>query len=146
MCGKYPATKKIIALTFDDGPDPADTPAILDLLKQYEAKATFFVVGKRVEMYPELAKREIVEGHEIANHTYSHSYFRKRMGGEKIQNEILKAEQAIFTTTGEKPHLFRPPGGYYSENVVDASKKKRLSGRHVVMASGHRGLEQAGRK
>ncbi len=135
---EVPSDEKIIALTFDDGPDPADTPAILDLLKQYEAKATFFVVGKRVEMYPELAKREIVEGHEIANHTYSHSYFRKRMGGEKIKNEILKAEQAIFTTTGEKPHLFRPPGGYYSENVVDASKK---NGYLVVMWSWHQDTE-----
>jgi polysaccharide deacetylase family sporulation protein PdaB len=131
---EVPLEEKIIALTFDDGPDPSDTPAILDLLKQFDAKATFFVVGKKVEMYPELAKREIMEGHEIANHTYSHSYFNERMPEEKIQNEILKAEQIILKTTGQKPNLFRPPGGYYSENVVLAAKK---SGYLVVMWSWH---------
>lgn len=135
---EVPSDEKIIALTFDDGPDPSDTPAILDLLKQYEAKATFFVIGKRVEMYPELAKREIAEGHEIANHTYSHSYFKKRMPGEKIQKEIQQAEQTIVNTTGKKPHLFRPPGGYYSENVVAASKK---NGYLVVMWSWHQDTE-----
>lgn len=105
---------KIIALTFDDGPDPMDTPEILDLLKQYDVRATFFVIGEKVKMYPELVKREALEGHEIANHTYNHIYFNKRMLEDKIHKEILYAEQIILDTTGHKPKLFRPPGGFYS--------------------------------
>jgi polysaccharide deacetylase family sporulation protein PdaB len=135
---EVPTKEKIIALTFDDGPDPVDTPAILDLLKKYDAKATFFAVGKRVEMYPELAKREILEGHEIANHTYDHSYFHKRIAVEKIEADIQKAESIILNTTGKKPSLFRPPGGFYGDNVVNASKK---AGYLVVMWSWHQDTE-----
>ncbi|GCL70945.1 polysaccharide deacetylase [Paenibacillus naphthalenovorans] len=135
---EVPTDEKIIALTFDDGPDPADTPAILDLLRQYEAKATFFVIGKRVEKHPELVKRELREGHEIANHTYSHPYFKQKIAGEKIRDEILKAERSILEATGHKPSLFRPPGGYYGDNLVDASKK---SGYLVVMWSWHQDTE-----
>jgi polysaccharide deacetylase family sporulation protein PdaB len=131
---EVPIQDKLIALTFDDGPDPSDTPVILDLLKQFNAKATFFVVGKKVELYPELAKREIMDGHEIANHTYSHRYFNEHMSEEKIQNEIIKAEQIILKTTGQKPNLFRPPGGFYYENIVLAAKK---SGYLVVLWSWH---------
>lgn len=135
---EVPTHEKIIALTFDDGPDPTDTPAILDLLKLYDAKATFFVVGKRVELYPELARREIREGHEIANHTYSHRYFNKRILEHKIREEIGKAEQTIVHATGQKPTLFRPPGGFYSQNVVNASLE---SGYKVVMWSWHQDTE-----
>nr|WP_229725520.1 polysaccharide deacetylase family protein [Paenibacillus abyssi] len=131
---EVPTDEKLIALTFDDGPDSMDTPAILDLLGQYNAKATFFVVGKRVEKYPELVKREIVEGHEIANHTYNHMYFNKGVNAEKIQEEIKKAERLIFNITGQKPSLFRPPGGFYNEMVVSASIK---SDYQIVMWSWH---------
>ncbi|WP_162513170.1 polysaccharide deacetylase family protein, partial [Streptococcus pneumoniae] len=64
--------EKLIALTFDDGPDPKYTPTILNLLQEYGAKATFFVVGDRVTSFPKLAQREVREEHELANHTYSH--------------------------------------------------------------------------
>ncbi|WP_243767757.1 polysaccharide deacetylase family protein [Paenibacillus agricola] len=131
-----PTDEKIIALTFDDG--PTDTPEILKFLRIYEAKATFFVIGKRVEEYPDLIKREIIEGHEIANHTYSHRYFNKKMPVDRIEDEILKAEQMILNVTGEKPNLFRPPGGYYGENLVDATKKSRYQ---VVMWSWHQDTE-----
>ncbi|SDE14957.1 polysaccharide deacetylase family sporulation protein PdaB [Paenibacillus sp. UNCCL117] len=135
---EVPSDEKIIALTFDDGPDEKDTPAILDLLKQYEARATFFVVGKRVEEFPELVKREVDEGHEIANHTYSHTYFRKKMPDTRIEEQLMKAEHVIENATGKKTKLFRPPGGYYSENVVRAAKK---SGYLVVMWSWHQDTE-----
>ncbi|PZE20656.1 polysaccharide deacetylase family protein [Paenibacillus xerothermodurans] len=131
---EVPTQEQIIALTFDDGPDPADTPAILDLLKQYEAKATFFVIGTRVEAYPELAKREIADGHEIANHSYHHRYFTRRIGGDRVYEDISQAERVIVDTTGRKPSLFRPPGGFYGDNVVDAAKR---SGYQVIMWSWH---------
>jgi polysaccharide deacetylase family sporulation protein PdaB len=131
---EVPIDQKVIALTFDDGPDPVDTPAILDLLMQFDAKATFFVVGKKVSMYPELAKREVLEGHEIANHTYNHIYFNKRMTDSSIKKEILKAEQTIFSITGKKTNLFRPPGGFYNENVIRVLQK---SGYQLIMWSWH---------
>nr|WP_240041247.1 polysaccharide deacetylase family protein [Paenibacillus ginsengarvi] len=136
---EVPTDQKVIALTFDDGPDPVDTPAILELLKQYEAKATFFVVGQRVDKYPDIAKREIAEGHEIANHTFSHQYMnRNRLSAARIEEEITKTEASIFKATGKKPHLFRPPGGYYNEQVVGASKR---TGYKVVMWSWHQDTE-----
>jgi polysaccharide deacetylase family sporulation protein PdaB len=131
---EVPNSEKIIALTFDDGPDPADTPTILDLLAQYNVKATFFVVGKKVDMYPELAKREVLEGHEIANHTYNHTYINKRMTEVSIHKEILKAEQTIFNATGCKPTLFRPPGGFYSENLIHVLQK---TGYQMILWSWH---------
>jgi peptidoglycan/xylan/chitin deacetylase (PgdA/CDA1 family) len=67
-----PVNQKVIALTFDDGPNPKFTPDILKTLQQYHAKATFFVTGEYAEFYPNLVKREVAEGHEVANHTYSH--------------------------------------------------------------------------
>lgn len=131
---EVPNDEKVIALTFDDGPDPEDTPKILDLLQKYDVKATFFVVGKKVVLHPELVRRATLEGHEIANHTYNHIYFTKRMAVESIQKEILKAEQTIYRTTGTIPTLFRPPGGFYSENVIRAAHN---AGYQLIMWSWH---------
>ncbi|WP_213581874.1 polysaccharide deacetylase family protein [Paenibacillus sp. J2TS4] len=114
--------EKVIALTFDDGPNPVQTAQILDLLKQYDARATFFVVGRRMEKFPDLARREVAEGHELANHTYSHRYFKKSTPIDQIRQEIVKNQQLITSITGQKPHLFRPPGGFYNDNVVKASR------------------------
>ncbi|MDF2721976.1 MAG: chitooligosaccharide deacetylase [Paenibacillus sp.] len=136
---EVPTDEKLIALTFDDGPDPEDTVAILELLKAYEAKATFFVVGQRVDKYPAIAQREINEGHEIANHTYNHKYMNgNRISQAGIQEEILKTERSIVQATGQKPQLFRPPGGYYNEHVVNAS---RQTGYKVILWSWHQDTE-----
>ncbi|WP_027086916.1 polysaccharide deacetylase family protein [Cohnella panacarvi] len=135
---EVPTKEKVIALTFDDGPDSEDTPAILDLLRQYEAKATFFVVGKRVEEYPDLVIRESLEGHEIANHTYSHPYFNRRDSSQKIRKEMEQTNDAIVQVTGQQPHLFRPPGGYYSEQLVRVSKYFHY---RIVLWSWHQDTE-----
>jgi polysaccharide deacetylase family sporulation protein PdaB len=113
--------KKVLALTFDDGPDPADTPQILDLLHKYHAKATFFVIGNRVERYPQLLLREVWEGHEVANHTYEHPYFNKNTSLHRIKDEINKAEQAILNITGQNTSLFRPPAGYFNDTIITAA-------------------------
>ncbi|WP_125666508.1 polysaccharide deacetylase family protein [Paenibacillus baekrokdamisoli] len=120
---EVPLEEKKIALTFDDGPYPETTNQILDLLKQYHAKATFFVIGNRVNRFPETIKREVEEGHELANHTFNHVYFKAKMDPLTIQNEILKTEQSIVQLTGKKPALFRPPGGFYSEQLLQIAKK-----------------------
>lgn len=115
--------KKVIALTFDDGPDPSDTPFILDLLNQYDARATFFVVGSRAEKYPNLLFREAWEGHEVANHTYAHPYFNKSTPIRRITDEINKAEQTIFDITGQNSSIFRPPAGYYNDTIIAAARQ-----------------------
>ncbi|MFC5449392.1 polysaccharide deacetylase family protein [Paenibacillus aestuarii] len=97
-----------IALTFDDGPDPVHTPIILDLLRQYDAKATFFVVGEQLERHPELARRIVDEGHEIGNHSFYHPYLTKLTSSE-IYKELIDTELLIRRITGKRTRLFRLP-------------------------------------
>ncbi|RAK18263.1 polysaccharide deacetylase [Anoxybacillus vitaminiphilus] len=130
---EVPTKEKVIALTFDDGPSSKYTPQILDILKQYKAKATFFIVGSRVKAHPDIVKREILDGHELANHTYNHSNFRG-LTEEEIRKELRKAKQTIVELTGFSPKLFRPPGGYYNETIINVANKE---GYTVVMWSWH---------
>ena len=118
--------QKIIALTFDDGPHPRFTPQILDLLKEYDAKATFFVLGRHVQLYPEVVLRLIEEGHEVGNHTFTHIDVR-RSSYTKIKQEFEDTQSIIFQITGKKPILFRPPFGLLSEytlQVIEESESK----------------------
>ncbi len=105
---------KRVFLTFDDGPTKEVTPRILDILKKYNIKATFFVLGNRVEVNPELVKREYEEGHYIANHGYSHKYKELYKNVDSILYEYNKTEDAIRNALGNpnySSHLFRFPGG-----------------------------------
>jgi len=99
-----PGADKVIYLTFDDGPNPVITPWVLDLLKTYEAKATFFCVGSNVEKYPEVYDRVVAAGHAVGNHTYSHR------NGWKTRREAYLEDvarcSAVFSSS-----LFRPPYG-----------------------------------
>lgn len=110
--------EKVVALTFDDGPHPKYTSEILDLLNEYGIKATFFVIGQNVNECPELILREANEGHEIENHTYSHSYISK-IAKVDIRSEIEKCEDAVCEITGNKTRFIRPPGGLYKEPFVE---------------------------
>lgn len=105
--------KPYVALTFDDGPNPIFTPQILDILKEHNVTATFFMVGKHIEKYPDIAKRVYLEGHEIGNHTYAH---RDLITASKrtLLAEIHKADKAIKSVIGVKTKLFRPPRGLIS--------------------------------
>ena len=109
---------KVIALTFDDGPHPKYTNEILNILNKYDAKATFFVLGKFAEAYPEIIKRQWEEGHEIGNHTYSHININK-VSKEKLQEEYEKTQNIIYSLTKNKPKLFRPPYGSFDEKTMD---------------------------
>lgn len=120
--------KKIIALTFDDGPHPRYTKEILKILNQYHAKATFFVVGQRAKNYPSLIKEMHTNGHEIGNHTYDHPIIG-RITTQQLEEEIKKTDTIIHEIIGKSPSLFRPPGGEYSERVVNAAKK----GHHLIV-------------
>lgn len=99
-----------IALTFDDGPCSGYTEQILDILRQHDVKATFFVCGQNVERSPELLRRVQAEGHGIGNHGYSHPFpfFRSRAS---FAREIDLTQKAIEKVTGKRPRFFRPPFG-----------------------------------
>lgn len=116
---------KQIAITFDDGPHPRITKEILNILDEYNIKATFFVIGINAKNYPSRLRDIATRGHEIGNHTYSHNIL-KSMPKEKIKKEILDAENQIFEITGKKPTLLRPPCGLYDEGVVEIAEKMDL--------------------
>ncbi len=110
----YKSDKKRVFLTFDDGPSKTVTIPILDLLKQEKIKATFFVLGSRVELYPDIVKREYEEGHYIANHGYSHMYSQIYSSVQSVLDEYNKTNDAVRKAIGVKEynsHLFRFPGG-----------------------------------
>src|SRR5687768_8671114 len=97
-----------VALTFDDGPNPTLTPKLLDLLASRNLKATFFVVGQNAEEYPEILKRIVREGHEVASHSWSHPNLGK-MSDEGVRRELQKTDDAIVAAIGKRPTLMRPP-------------------------------------
>jgi peptidoglycan/xylan/chitin deacetylase (PgdA/CDA1 family) len=99
-----------IALTFDDGPNPTLTPKLLDLLAAHRMKATFFVVGQNAADHPDILRRAVREGHEIANHSWSHPNLGK-MSDEAVRRELQKTDDAIFAAIGKRPTLLRPPYG-----------------------------------
>lgn len=102
--------RKIVALTFDDAPDPRFTPAILDVLAKYHICATFFVVGERAAKHPELVDRIIKEGHVIGNHSYNHSVF-STLSMYQFEQQIWKTDAIIRRITGVSPNFIRPPYG-----------------------------------
>ena len=113
---------KYIALTFDDGPNQKVTPRILAALKEYDAKATFFMLANKVEYYPELALQVAYEGHEIANHTNTHVNLNA-VKGKRIKQEVQNSQQRIEKAIGIKPTTFRPPYGEYNKTVIKYAKE-----------------------
>jgi peptidoglycan/xylan/chitin deacetylase (PgdA/CDA1 family) len=102
-----------LALTFDDGPNPAITPRLLDLLAKHNAKATFFLVGKYVRESPGLLKEIVQQGHSVGNHTDTHPNLIF-CGPDKTHNELSRCSESLAEITGEKPRWFRPPFGFRS--------------------------------
>ncbi|WP_366917922.1 polysaccharide deacetylase family protein, partial [uncultured Gimesia sp.] len=103
-------TKINLSLTFDDGPHPDYTPQLLDILKRYHQRATFFVIGELAKQYPELIERMIDEGHEVGNHTFTHSE-PSRTSTRQFLDEINLTNQLLQQITGHTPDLVRPPKG-----------------------------------
>ncbi|PLS18417.1 polysaccharide deacetylase family protein [Bacillus sp. M6-12] len=117
--------KKAVALTFDDGPNPIYTEQLLDILKKYQVKATFFVVGKKVEQYPETVKRMHREGHTVGIHHYSHvsSWF---MSPLVLRSQLKRTEKAIYNCIQEYPAFYRPPWGHFNLATLLISRKYRI--------------------
>lgn len=129
---EVPTNEKIIAITFDDGPDSTYTPQILNILRQYNAEATFFMIGFRVKRNPYLIDQVLKEGHEIGNHTMNHLYARSATG-QKLENDILEGKRYLQKWV-DKPLLFRPPGGYINESVFTTATE---AGYEIVLWSWH---------
>lgn len=115
-----------IALTFDDGPHPRYTLDILNVLKEYNIRATFFLVGENVLYYPEAAKKIVAEGHEVGNHTYSHSCAKKQNEAD-FRKELTSCENEIIRVTGIKPKVFRPPQGSWNTQVYEIARENGYS-------------------
>ncbi len=113
--------KRVAAITFDDGPSIKHTPEILDILKEHNVKATFFIVGEYVKYYPGLTKRIFEEGHIIGNHSYYHPDF-KNISGREIEEELTKTSKSVQKITGRYPLLFRPPYGHCNDTVNQVVK------------------------
>jgi peptidoglycan/xylan/chitin deacetylase (PgdA/CDA1 family) len=118
--------RKEVALTFDDGPHPKWTPLLLALLKKLHVRATFFVVGKMVDKYPDLVADEIMQGDEVGNHTYDHISMRK-LDEQQCRYELWKGAMAIRRVTGYTPRFFRPPGGSLTPDGQRAASSLHFS-------------------
>lgn len=117
--------KPMVAMTFDDGPSKRYTAAILDALKEYNASATFFVLGSNANSAPELLQRMVLEGNEIGNHTFSHKQLTT-LSKENIEEEIVATQESIYDITHKYPDVIRPPYGSKNHTVMECAKGKRL--------------------
>ncbi|PYE53496.1 polysaccharide deacetylase family protein [Deinococcus yavapaiensis] len=122
-------TATSVALTFDDGPDPASTPFVLDALKKAGVKATFFVVAERMERFPDLARRLVEEGHEVGLHCYTHRHAWLRSPWDFVY-DLWRACATFEQVLGFSPALFRPPHGAYTLVAVLALRLEGLRGVH----------------
>ena len=113
--------KPTIAITFDDGPHPDFTPRLLDTLKEMNIKATFFMVGRCVVTYPNIVKRMVDEGHEVANHSWSHPLLTS-LGDAAVESQMRRTHDAIIKACGVTPTLYRPPYG-----GTRLSQRKRIN-------------------
>lgn len=104
--------RREVALTFDDGPDADTTPRVLDLLDAVDARATFFCIGHRARQQPALVRRIVERGHRVENHGDSHSRATALFGYARLRRDIVTAQHTLSDLTGQRPHFFRPLGGF----------------------------------
>lgn len=123
------APQEGILLTFDDGPDAEVTPRVLDVLDKHGHKAVFFVVGAKAARHPEIVREIAARGHQVGNHTYSHSPYANFLGARHLRREIEAADEAVAAATGVRPTLFRPPLGISTHFM-----------RRVLLATGHKAM------
>jgi peptidoglycan/xylan/chitin deacetylase (PgdA/CDA1 family) len=116
---------KAVALTFDDGPDPDVTSRLLDLLRQYEVPATFFLVGKNAERHPELVREILLQGHSIGNHSYHHDPLLMIRSEARLSEEIGRVQE-VMAHFGVRPLAFRPPVGITNPKLPKVLRKLNI--------------------
>ncbi|MDX6377914.1 MAG: hypothetical protein QOE98_2217 [Gaiellaceae bacterium] len=112
----------VVAITFDDGPSPDTTPRILDALRDADARATFFILGRHAEQHPKIVERIVREGHEVANHTYGHGIM-VFAGAREITRELLRTHRLLLASGARPPRLFRAPHGFRNPFVVRVARR-----------------------
>ncbi|CAL1520055.1 polysaccharide deacetylase family protein [Chitinophaga sp. MM2321] len=115
-------TENVVALSFDDGPQTAYTPVILDILETHKVPAAFFCIGKNIADNTHLLQRIHAEGHVIGNHSYSHHFWFDMFGSKKMGTDMEQMDMLTINATGLQPRLFRPPYGVTNPNVARAVK------------------------
>lgn len=135
-----PVKSKKIALTFDDGPHPEYTPKILNILRKYKVKATFFMIGSKLQTQPALARQILAEGHEVANHTMHHLRLPDLSSGDMVA-QWEDASTIFEEVLGVSPYLCRPPGGKYNDEVLAAANSFGMTTVLWTANSGDFGLE-----
>ena len=118
--------KNAVLLTFDDGPHHIFTPVILDILKEHDIKAIFFLIGKNAEAHPDLVKRILREGHTIGNHSYSHQNQLPLFSLKRLHEDISTCTQIIYRITGIRTQLFRPPFGVTTPRYAEVLQEEKL--------------------
>ncbi|MBQ2842640.1 MAG: polysaccharide deacetylase family protein [Alistipes sp.] len=117
---------KVVALTFDDGPDADSTPRVLDLLKRHGVRATFFVVGEQARQNPELIHRMVAEGHTVAGHSYYHLPQSTLWSSQRYTEELFRCNDVVARLTGLRMRLYRPPFGVTNPPIARAVKNLGL--------------------
>ncbi len=122
LCRKH-GVEREVALTFDDGPDADMTPRALDLLREFNARATFFIIGEKASEYPDIVRRIVAEGHSIGIHSYSHKWNFPLRSAARIAEDIERCGKELEEITGERVRLFRPPFGVTNPMVGRAVRR-----------------------
>jgi len=135
VCSLDSQAGNAILLTFDDGPHPDVTPGVLDRLKQYHARAVFFVVGSRIPRAPTLLSRICADGHILGNHTYTH-WLNQIPLAEQYIEDVRACQEVIQALTGHRPRLFRPALGRVTPGSLAAARRHRLRTIHWSIDSG----------
>lgn len=115
--------EKVVALSYDDGPEPATTLPLLEVLRKYNTKACFFCIGHKAEQFPEIIRQIVDEGHEIGNHSYGHEATFPLYGKKKMKDDLLKAQQILEQASGRQVRLFRPPFGVTNPTMGSVVKE-----------------------
>ncbi len=115
-----------VCLTFDDGPHPDVTPHLLDLLRELQVPATFFLIGREVEKYPEIVRRMVAEGHAVGSHSYSHPR-RNTISTQQMVDEITRGAEAVERVVGTRARLYRPPGGHVTGGDLWRLWRRRMT-------------------
>lgn len=118
-------SEKYVALTFDDGPHKVLTPRLLDGLKETGAKVTFFVMGVKVDLHPEILKRAIDEGHEVANHAWNHPVLAK-VPWDEVHRQLTTTSEALYNITNQRPKVMRPPYGNTNKKLNERIHRETL--------------------
>jgi len=125
VCRARPG-RKAVALTFDDGPDPVNTPALLALLAGRNVRATFFCIGRRAAQQPELVKRQAAAGHAVENHSYQHSPMTNLFSVRRLRDDLARAQDELRRITGRAPEFFRPPVGLTNPRIFRVTRRLGL--------------------